>query len=168
MMNQKRWVEIINPDVSYLKLRYLWKENGVDPKNYGSYLTGKVLMQAFPGPVSTEMRLLSYNKNKNLEHSEVEYSCFTHNLITRVQNYEYPENYPADLHNNCKCYDCTFQAWVLNDHFEIKGIERTRENYIEKIKMFDKFLSYSIKEVMPIISVGSWRNSWGYKRPVKK
>jgi hypothetical protein len=156
MLEQRDWVLRIKPDVSFLKMRYLWSYEGDKyPESYGKYLPGKMFMQIFHGPTSTEMRLLTYRKQiekkefTNYSHVEMERKNFWHNIHTRVCDYSHPGKFPAIALGYCNCYDCTGESWILNDYLKCKNIPCTKDNFRDLVKKIDKFSLHTVAEYMP-------------------
>jgi hypothetical protein len=89
MRMQERWVRTIRPAVFSLKFRLPYVVEGVDPHRY-PYLGGRVRIQSWPGPSSSETRLVGgegdCDRTTNYDPTVYENQCFYHNFVTRVWN----------------------------------------------------------------------------------
>jgi hypothetical protein len=113
MAMQLGWWKIMNPELSMFKFRLPW-ENGET-----EYPEGDIYVQPYPGPTSTETRLV-VKKNAPLKlysNRKYEEACFYHNSVSR-QMY-----YPSKLGNlNIQrdgidnCYDCVAFAHIAEEY----------------------------------------------------
>jgi hypothetical protein len=108
-MNRK-WLNILDPDFSYLKFRCPY----VLPENY-DYIEGKIYIQPFAPPSSTETRLLVPRNPKNLTYSSKEYNgkMIYFNRVLRSSYYKsLIDNHPYLDH----CYDCTYFTYLIKNY----------------------------------------------------
>ena len=89
MRMQEKWVRAIRPAAFSLKFRLPYVTEGVDPHRY-PYLGGRIRIQSWPGPSSSETRLVGgqgdCDRTTNYDPTVYENQCFYHNFVTRVWN----------------------------------------------------------------------------------
>lgn len=87
MRMQENWVRTIRPSVFSLKFRLPYVIKGVDPHQY-PYLGGRIRIQSWPGPSSSETRLVGgdgdCDRTTIYDPTAYENQCFNHNFVTRV------------------------------------------------------------------------------------
>jgi hypothetical protein len=118
MNMQLKWWQIINPELSMFKFRLPWEE-GIT-----IYPVGEIYAQAFPGPTSSETRLI-VKKNANLceyDNKQYESACFYHNTVTREKKYTCKLgklNIGRDKLDNC--YDCVSFVNIMENYLKVVG-----------------------------------------------
>ena len=135
--NQKKWVEILQPEYAQLKFRI-----PRDDHNY-EYFDGKIFIQFYPPATSTETRLVVKKgagmKVYNLE--EYEDKLYYHNQVTRV--YLYPHKHKL-LKGMDYCYDCSgfyklIKLYKKKYHnIENRSINSIMEYILKKLHGSDK------------------------------
>jgi hypothetical protein len=118
MNMQLEWWKIMNPDLSMFKFRLPW-EKGSTP-----YPDGDIYIQAFPGPTSTETRLIVKKDAKIIEynHTTYEQACFYHNTILRQQDYRkfmHDKVYDLQRDGIDNCYDCATLCHILESYYSL-------------------------------------------------
>lgn len=138
MQLQREWVEIIGPVASHLKFRlpYLEKDTTYN------YLDGTVFFQAFPGPTSTETRLVVEGRGQPREWDANKYNdqLFHHNTITRVTHYPHNVEAPGLDH----CFDCAFEVFIIRQYLEKYEKENNTDKRVgEFVKWISKIIGNS-------------------------
>lgn len=129
-MNRK-WLEILDPDFSYLKFRCPYQL----PENY-EYIEGKIYIQPFAPESSTETRLMVPRNPKKVIYSSKEYNgkMLYFNRVLRSSYYNsIISSHPYMDH----CFDCVYFSYLI-------------KNYIT---YYDKFNPYGtdVKNICQII-----------------
>lgn len=87
MRMQENWVRTIRPTLFSLKFRLPYVIESVDPHRY-PYLGGRLRIQSWPGPSSSETRLVGSGGDCDCttiyDPTAYENQCFYHNFVTRV------------------------------------------------------------------------------------
>jgi hypothetical protein len=99
---QLDWWKIMQPELSMVKFRLPWKQGKT------LYPDGDIYIQPFPGPTSTETRLIFKKGAKLIDYDNIKYEeqCFYHNTTTRCMYYDH-ELPNCRLEKNVdNCYDC--------------------------------------------------------------
>jgi len=125
MNMQLNWWKIIQPELSIFKFRLPWQAG------YTEYPDGDIYFQAFPGPTSTETRLV-VKKNAKLvkyDHSKYEEQCYYHNTVNRCK--WYPTilgelTLKKDSVDNC--YDCASFIKIIENYLKARDMNRPNQN----------------------------------------
>jgi len=103
MQAQLAWWQIMNPELSMFKFRLPWKKGTVE------YLAGDIYIQPFPGPTSTETRLVVARDAAMVSYDNTRYEeqMYYHNAVGRKEHYDTMLG-PLDLKRDAldNCYDC--------------------------------------------------------------
>jgi hypothetical protein len=130
----KKWIEIMEPDYSYLKFRTPYKDASY------KYMDGTIYIQPFAPVSSTETRLLVTKNWKEKVYNSKEYNgkLFYHNRIMR------PGYYPSLISNHKyldHCFDCTYFTYLIKNYIDNFDNISKKENKNDKIKyMCDNIL----------------------------
>ena len=118
MEMQMKWWQIINPELSMFKFRLPWEPGTTE------YPEGDIYIQAFPGPTSTETRLI-FKKNAKLiqyDNQKYEEACYYFNTITRMKRYK---TVLGDLvlqrDGVDMCYDCASFIHIMHEYVKVTG-----------------------------------------------
>mmetsp|Transcript_71499 Transcript_71499/g.125106 ORF Transcript_71499/g.125106 Transcript_71499/m.125106 type:complete len:420 (-) Transcript_71499:14-1273(-) len=122
MARQRAWVEALRPDVSLLKFRLPWGPGRTQ------YLSGRVLVQAFPPCTSTETRLLVSRKDVDVadttyDHEIYEQQLMYHNTIKRAQLHDVgvPSSGVGAVVGLDKCFDCAAVAATVRSYLAARN-----------------------------------------------
>ena len=119
MNMQLGWWKIMNPELSMFKFRLPWEDGKT------TYPEGEIYIQAFPGPTSTETRLMVRKNAKIIQYDNKKYesACFHHNIINRELSYD---NILGDLYLEKdgldNCYDCVSFIKIVEDYNKLRGL----------------------------------------------
>jgi hypothetical protein len=134
MALQRKWWEIMNPDISMFKFRLSWKEGRTE------YMKGDIYIQVYPGPTSTETRLIVKKNAPIISYDNKRYEdlLFCHNTLVRPYYHEHVLG-QCELHSHTidNCYDCASFVQILNDYIEIMN-PNTTPNVIDVTKNNEK------------------------------
>jgi hypothetical protein len=140
---QLEWWKIMSPDMTMFKFRLPWDDGKTE------YPEGDIYVQAYPGPTSTETRLI-VKKNAKLikyDNKQYEHACFYHNSINRNCKYitELGElNLESDGLDNC--YDCSSFITIVSNYIKTTG---SKKNILDLIKSIEHEImqgKYTIKD----------------------
>lgn len=122
---QEKWAMMLKPSISLLKFRFPWMS---DIKTF-KYLRGDILYGIWSPPLSTETRLVVYQKDIieentiNYKVSDYDDILFYHNKYVRSccqcwipKKFSPYINIPNNLY--CSCYDCIAELNILNTYTE--------------------------------------------------
>jgi len=111
MMNQWKWLRILDPFASLLKFKL--------PYTPGQtiYLKGTIYIQPWVGATSTETRLVVTDNRSSTIYDNAIYESvlFHHNIYKRttyfqnVEGVKFPEK-------QCHCYDCASELYILGEY----------------------------------------------------
>ncbi len=118
MNMQLEWWKIMNPELSMFKFRLPWEPGKTE------YPEGDIYIQAYPGPTSSETRLICKKdaKLKLYDNTQYEDACFYHNLITRSYEYTDSQNLVLD-----KCYDCMSFEYIMKEYLTIAKVAGSKK-----------------------------------------
>lgn len=112
MMDQKRWLEIMNPEYSQLKFRLPYNKPII------KYLKGDIYFQVWAKNMSGETRLV-IKKQKNYQEQEYKLEDYENRLyyFNRVMRCQY---YPHDykVKDMDHCYDCSSEFEILKNYLK--------------------------------------------------
>ncbi len=113
MNMQLEWWKIMEPELSMFKFRLPWEEGKTE------YPEGEIYTQAFPGPTSSETRLIVKKGAKIISYDNKRYedACFYHNTVTRELCYITKLgklNLERDGIDNC--YDCSSFIHIMEKY----------------------------------------------------
>lgn len=136
MSEQRRWVEIMDPFASHLKMRLPYPKGRVG-ESY-RYLDGQILVQAWNRPQSTETRLLVFDNQSEKSYNSLDYekSCAWINQRERHLSYNvgalvdsilgvdsgYGRLIPVPSEGLCTCFDCTTEVRVVTEYINLMGV----------------------------------------------
>ncbi len=118
MAMQLEWWKIMNPELSMFKFRLPWEPGKTE------YPEGDIYIQAYPGPTSSETRLVC-KKGAHLklyDNTEYEDACFYHNSISRAHGYRTAIG-PVTLARDGldSCYDCASFIHIMYEYVRVMG-----------------------------------------------
>lgn len=146
MTMQLEWWKIMNPELTMFKFRLPWKPG------YTDYAKGDIYIQPYPGPTSTETRLI-IKKNAPIikyDHKKYEDACYTHNFQTRTNYYDIIDNTGTILdvnivdNNLCNCYDCAAFMHIINKYLKLNISDKTSAQLIASIQKQITFGKHNI------------------------
>ncbi len=110
MQMQLNWWKIINPELSMFKFRLPWEPGKTE------YPDGDIYIQAYPGPSSSETRLICKKDAKLRQYDNTEYedACFYHNTVSRTHDYTDFTGIVLD-----RCYDCASYEHIMREYMTI-------------------------------------------------
>lgn len=116
-VDQRRWIQIMNPVISSLKFRIPFTHKGPY-----LYLDGIVYMQPFAPEHSAETRLVTDGKSERAyDPAEFENEMFYYNNVVREFGY-YPHEIDPDLVEGlCYCHDCCYEVHIWKKYLKIDG-----------------------------------------------
>jgi len=122
MAMQLKWWQIMNPELSMFKFRLPWEEGKTQ------YPEGEIYIQPFPGPTSTETRLVVRKGAKLIDYDNIQYegACFYHNTVDREKYYETSLghlNLDRDGFDNC--YDCAAMIEIIKKYLAVSKLDYT-------------------------------------------
>ena len=142
MQMQRRWVEMIQPNVSQLKFRLSYTLDG--RKNDYEYFDGLVYHQCWRPQTSTETRLVfSSIKYKNYYCNKYEKQMFYHNAIVREK--EKFLNEEADGIELTNDWDSACEISIWKDYLNYCGEEITKEKILKLSEDATKLLNANKK-----------------------
>lgn len=130
MEMQKKWWQIMNPDLSMFKFRLPWEDGDTE------YPAGEIYIQPYPGATSTETRLIVKKDADIIKYNNRQYesACFYHNTVNRL------------LHHTCKlgnldlyrdgldnCYDCVTFVNIVEEYIKATKSEKSPRMIINEI-----------------------------------
>ena len=133
MTDQRRWWDIMNPELSMFKFRLPWTTEKTE------YMEGDIYLQVYPPITSTETRLIVKKdaKLKIYDHKIYEEQCFYHN-INRNKQFKNVLKLDLEIENKYlphmdMCYDCTAFIYIVNEYIKYFDSENlSNERVIEK------------------------------------
>lgn len=132
MEMQLEWWKIINPNLSMFKFRLPWKEGETE------YPEGDIYIQPFPGPTSTETRLICKKNAKIITYNNKKYESqmFHHNIIGRYKKYHciLGNNLSIEKDSIDNCYDCISFVSIIELYLQNTGWKNTDSGYKKEIK----------------------------------
>lgn len=157
MMRQQRWVQIMNPEHAFLKMRlpYVYENTPGDQLNV-QYLAGEILLQPWAKKKSTETRLHPTRNQDgqyflaNWSSKEYESLLAHHNINVRVKKHYYnplapndPTKVDIDPPELFSDWDSCAEAQILKIYCERMGvpIESMEETVIELSKLITQMLN---------------------------
>ena len=123
----------MKPDLSIFKFRLPWYEGKTE------YPEGKIFLQAFPGPNSTETRLLVKKNAKIIEYDNTQYEnrCYYHNTVNRSKKYNCVLGKDLDILKDGidNCYDCVSFVHIAEDYLKLKDKIDNKEYKLDKTRI---------------------------------
>ena len=114
MEMQLDWWKVMNPEVAMFKFRLPWTEGETE------YPEGDIYIQPYPGPTSTETRLIVYKNAamKKYNHTKYEQQMFYHNTIARIKCYKTALGVKLDFMRDGidNCYDCASFITIIDNY----------------------------------------------------
>ena len=122
MNMQLKWWQIMGPELSMFKFRLPWEEGQTE------YPDGELMIQAYPGPTSSETRLICRKGAllRNYDNKKYEDACYYHNYVTRNQTFQTAlgclnlQRDGLDM-----CYDCASFIHVMLDYMKVMTLPLT-------------------------------------------
>jgi hypothetical protein len=137
MTMQLDWWKIMNPDMSMFKFRLPWEPGTTE------YPEGDIYIQAFPGPTSTETRLI-VKKNAQIikyDNQQYENACFYHNAELRSLIYKSPLGVTMiDRDGIDNCYDCVSMILILAEY--LRAVKQPITNLRNLVLLVQKSITY--------------------------
>ena len=137
MNMQLEWWRIMNPNLSMFKFRLPWEAGKTQ------YPEGQIYIQPYPGPTSTETRLIAKRDAAIIDYDNEKYErqLFYHNNIMRKHSYGLAgellglKKDPTITHNHVdSCYDCTAFIFIVSQYVQLQYPRITHAAQLEKIK----------------------------------
>lgn len=126
MKMQLEWWKIMNPHLSMFKFRLPWIPGKTE------WPAGEIYIQAYPGPTSTETRLI-VKKNAEViyyDNQQYEDACFYHNTHNRT--YKYPNEF-HDIGLD-DCYDCQSFIQIMKQYIDVVDSTRNLKDLVDEIQ----------------------------------
>lgn len=143
MEMQRKWVEILRPEVTQLKFRLSYVLDGRN-KEY-EYFDGVIYLQCFCPQTSTETRLVfSDIKYKKYNCEKYEKQLFYHNAITREKTRFLNEE--ADGVELINDWDCSAEVNIWKDYLNFIGREANKEEILKLSQHATKLLNANKKQ----------------------
>ncbi len=142
MEMQKGWYQMMNPELSMFKFRLPWSP-GSTP-----YLEGEIYIQPFPGPTSTETRLIVRKNAPIIDYDNTQYEeqLFHHNTIERNQCHEHVlGDVSIEKDGIDNCYDCAAFVHIVSEYIKTSGSSKTVEDMIVELQREIMNGKYTIK-----------------------
>lgn len=142
MNMQLNWWKIINPFMSMFKFRLPWSEGKT------IYLEGDIYIQPYPGPTSTETRLIVRKNAKLIEYDNIQYEslCFYHNVNIRTKKFgDCKYNIKDHLIDNC--YDCTSFIHIVKQYIELTNSKYSKYSVLELIKEIQHEITFGKHDI---------------------
>lgn len=130
MEMQKKWWQIMNPELAMFKFRLPWEEGETE------YPEGDIYIQPYPGPTSTETRLISKKDAPIVKYNNKKYeeACFYHNTISRSMKYPCKlGNLDMSRDGIDNCYDCVSFVVIVEDYIKATGSKSSIRAIIKDI-----------------------------------
>ena len=103
---QKKWCQIMKPQLYMLKFRLPWKSGKT------SYLNGVNYLQPRAKYDSAETRLIGSNlEEKEYDHDNYNNRIFYHNIVRRIKSHNVDVNIPG----YCYCWDCAAEQNIIKE-----------------------------------------------------
>jgi len=137
MNMQLEWWRIMNPNLSMFKFRLPWEAGKTQ------YPKGQIYIQPYPGPTSTETRLIAKRDAAIIDYDNEKYESqlFYHNNVMRKYSYVLAgqllglKKDPTITHNHVdSCYDCTAFISIVSQYVLLQYPHITHAAQLEKIK----------------------------------
>lgn len=133
---QLKWWEIMKPELSIFKFRLPWNDS------ITQYLSGDIYIQPYPGPTSSETRLIVKSDSKiiNYDNKKYEEQCYYHNNINRKKKYSciLGDNLSLEHDGIDNCYDCVSFVYIIQNYLNFIGfkgdLELTKKEIFKLIK----------------------------------
>ena len=120
----------MQPELSMIKFRLPWKDGKT------LYPDGHIYMQPFPGPSSTETRLIFKKHAKIITYDNTQYEqhCFYHNTVIKFKYFNHKLGLCTlekdDIDN---CYDCASLVYIANEYLELFNVNITLKKFVNNI-----------------------------------
>ncbi len=133
MKMQLEWWKIMRPELSMFKFRLPWEAGSTE------YPEGDIYVQAYPGPSSSETRLICKKDAaiKQYDNNEYEEACSYHNTV--IRSYNYPNAIGAALD---KCYDCASFEYIVSEYLTAFGKSNTPKDISVLIKDIESNITF--------------------------
>ncbi len=141
MQRQFDWWKVMNPDMSIFKFRLPWTPGET------IYPKGDIYIQLYPGPTSTETRLIVRKNAPIIKYDNIKYmnALYYHNRIIRSREHINFKGYPLD-----KCYDCAGFEYVISQYLKLGIVKKPLPDMIlnitKKIDNKNKTIKYKTME----------------------
>lgn len=166
---QKRWVKIMRPVSSSLKMRFAWPEEAQDRNIYMPYFTGKMYFQPWSKATSSELRLIVDMQDLDLPERRysikiIESIMFKHNIIrgtekfyVNIQTEEGEKKFHSSLGEYSDDWNSCYEIFVFNEYLTKFNYKGSRSTMIDQLcKMANNNISFSTKRtISSIASQGS-------------
>ena len=146
---QMKWWNIIKPELSMFKFRLPWEAGKTE------YPDGEIYVQAYPGPTSSETRLIvKKDANTKLYDNELyENACYYHNIETRLGKYKTVLGNLSLVRDGVDmCFDCSsfiniMQNYLIVLDLPLTGLRQLLMDVQREISFGNgNVLSHSIKQ----------------------
>ncbi len=142
MEMQKGWYQMMNPELSMFKFRLPWSPGTTQ------YLDGEIYIQPFPGPTSTETRLIVRKNAQIVDYDNTKYEeqLFHHNTIERNQCHEHVlGNVNIETDGIDNCYDCAAFIHIISEYINTTGSNKTVADMVVELQREIMNGKYTIK-----------------------
>jgi hypothetical protein len=147
MKMQMNWWKIMNPELSMFKFRLPWRDGKTE------YPEGKIYIQLYPGPTSSETRLIVKKDAPIIQYDNRTYEdqCYYHNNVARKLYYDTPLG-KLDLYHDKldNCYDCAGFIDLVNSYLLIMDPSYNpsdTKKLKQKINYIQKHVTFSNSDV---------------------
>lgn len=142
MVMQMEWWKIMNPELSMFKFRLPWtNEKTKDPE-------GDIYIQPYPGPTSSETRLIVKANAKIIDYDNKQYedACFYHNVIGRNKYYNTKlGKLSIEKDGIDNCYDCASLIYILSQYLKLGTNDISLKKLIAQVQNKITFGAHTIK-----------------------
>jgi len=173
MAMQLKWWEIMNPEFAMFKFRLPWRQGRT------LYPKGEIYIQPFPGPTSTETRLIVKKNAPIIEYNNTKYesNLYYHNTTSRFKKYHcILGNLDLKSDHLDNCYDCVSFINIAKDYLQfkypfMKDVDLKQKTYKlvqdiqNEITKKHNIYSQTIKSLNKFISL---YNTWQFNPSNKK
>ena len=145
---QLEWWKLMNPELAMFKFRLPWKEGQT------KYVKGDIYIQPYPGPTSTETRLIVKKDADMINYDNIKYEeqLFYHNRRMREIKYStvLGDNLSIEIEGIDNCYDCASFVHILENYLDVTDFKGDhKEEILRLVKelqnniMFGKYNIYT-------------------------
>lgn len=123
MNMQLDWWKIMEPELSMFKFRLPWEAGETE------YPEGEIYIQAYPGPTSSETRLIVEKNAKIIKYNNKQYedACFYHNTVSRDLCYNTKlGKLSLERDGLDNCYDCASFIKIMEEYVNYRKLPLTK------------------------------------------
>lgn len=154
MQTQLNWWKIMNPQLTMFKFRLPWEGGKTE------YPAGDIYIQAYPGPTSTETRLVCKKDAPLITYDNTKYeeACFYHNKVCRSKQYKSKLGV-VNLQRDgiCMCYDCASFIHIMSDYLSVTKQKLDLKKIIKEVQQEISFgrgnlINHTIRNINAIFT----------------